>query len=52
MEVEDRCGDNNDYTAGFAKETNHFKGLKILEQRRVAEGGREKKKITELGSSF
>lgn len=32
------------YTAGFAKETNHFKGLKILlQRRRVAEGGREKK---------
>ena len=29
------------YTAGFAKETNHFKGLKILlEGRRVAEVGR------------
>lgn len=43
------------YTARFAKETNHFKGLKILlERRRVAEGGRakQKKKITELGSSF
>ena len=33
------------YTAGFAKETNHFKGLKVLlEGRRVAEGGRAKKK--------
>lgn len=43
------------YTAGFAKETNHFKGLKVLlEGRRVAEGGRakKKKKITELGSGF
>lgn len=51
MEVEDRCGDNNDYTAGFAKETNHFKGLKILEQRRVAEGGREKKKSLSWGQA-
>lgn len=44
LEVEDRCGDNNDYTAGFAKETNHLRFKNLIGRKKSSWRGVEQKK--------